>query len=288
MGKVRPTMERRQLGLRLRRMRERHGLTQQDAADALGRVRSRVVDLEDGRSTIRLPDLEVLLDLYHATAAERAELTALAIQAARRRRRPSTSDVLPDAFTQFAELEAAAVEICAYEPAVVPGLAQSPSYLRALIAEGVGVWWQPSDEEFEARVAFREERQAQVLGPAGPARLRFVLGEETLRAAVGDEAVAREQLTHLLRLTEDPRITIRLLLSSTPSNPARAGGFTVFKFGGRSSPVVFSSQVYGSERLFDDEADTARLADCFERLCRSALPCEETRSVLRETLKGSR
>ena len=78
MGKVRPTLERRQLGLRLRRLRERRGRTQHEAATAIGRLRSRILDIEDGRSTLHPTDLTTLLDLYDATATQRAELSALA------------------------------------------------------------------------------------------------------------------------------------------------------------------------------------------------------------------
>jgi transcriptional regulator with XRE-family HTH domain len=60
MGRARQTFERRQLGLTLRRLRERAGQTQQAAADSIGRVRSRIVELEEGKGTLDQTDLKAL------------------------------------------------------------------------------------------------------------------------------------------------------------------------------------------------------------------------------------
>jgi transcriptional regulator with XRE-family HTH domain len=285
MGKVRQTLERRQLGLRLRRLRESRGHTQQEAADAIRKVRSRIVDLEDGRSTVRPEDLAKLLDLYNATPTERSELSALAAQAAKRRRRQSTSDVLPDAFDRFAELEATAVEICAYELGIIPGLLQSPAYIRALLAESDGVWWDSSAEQRSERAIFREERQQRVLESGGPSLLRFVIGEDALRAVVGGPDVMSEQFTHVLRLTaERPGLTIQVLPSSTPGNPARTGGFALFHFGARNTPVAFTTPVHGPDLYYDDVADTRLLERCFAKVTRLALPPEASSSLIKQFL----
>lgn len=288
MGKVRQTLERRQLGLRLRRLRERRGRTQQEAADAIRKVRSRIVDLEDGRSTVRPDDLATLLDLYDATSTERADLSALAARAAKRHRRPASSDALPDAMTHFAELELSATEICIYEPTVFPGLLQSPAYVRALISEGDGILWSPTSKQREERIAFRIERQQRILGESGPASLRFAFGEEALRAVVGDTSVMHEQLRHLLALDDShPGVQIQVLPSSVPGNPARAAGFTLFHFGPRSTPLAFSTVSFGPDRLHDNDEDVAILGLCFAQVCRLALSLEDSRILIDRALKGS-
>lgn len=288
MGNVRQTLERRQLGLQLRRLRERHGRTQQEAAAAIGKVRSRIVDLEDGRSTVRPTDLTALLDLYAATDTQRAELSALAIQAAKRHRRLASSNTLPEAMTHFAELELSATEISTFEPNLVPGLLQSQGYVQALVSECDGIWWPASTTEQNERVAFRMERQQRILGDGGPASLRFVLGEEALRAVVGGPDVMRDQRRHLLALADQhPAIQLQVLPSAVPGNPARTAGFTLFHFGPHSTPLAFSSPVFGPDRLHDEDDDVAKLALCFTRVCRLALGPEDSRTLIARALKGS-
>lgn len=177
MGRARQTVERRQLGLTLRRLRTEAGKSQQDAAGAISKVRSRSVDLEDGRSRVAPDDLDKLLDFYEVAEDERDTVLALAAEGRKRQRRRTYTDLLPGAFQRFADLEASAAEIHGYESGIVPGLLQSPSYVRAVIADGDGVWWDASGNEQEQRLIFRLERQSRTLNAAAPPRLHFVIAE---------------------------------------------------------------------------------------------------------------
>jgi hypothetical protein len=215
-------------------------------------------------------------------------LAALAAQASKRHRRPAASDALPDAMIHFAELELSATEICAYEPSLVPGLLQSPSYVRALVAEGDGVWWPSSQEEQKERIAHRIARQQRILGNDDPASLRFVFGEEALRAVIGGPAVMREQFRHLLALIDEhPAVQLQILPSAVPGNPARTAGFTLFHFGPSSTPLAFSSLVFGPDHLHDEEDDVAKLMICFKQVCGLALGLEDSRTLIDRALKGS-
>ncbi|MBB4908345.1 helix-turn-helix domain-containing protein [Actinophytocola algeriensis] len=111
-----------QLGLTLRRLREGAGKSQQAAAEWIGKVRSQLVELEDGRGTLASDTLENLLDLYGVTGGERETVLELGALARARQKRRAYTDLLPGSFQRFADLEASASEINCYEFGIIPGL----------------------------------------------------------------------------------------------------------------------------------------------------------------------
>jgi transcriptional regulator with XRE-family HTH domain len=283
-GQARPTLERRQLGLTLRRLREVAGKPQQDVADLLGKARSRIVQLEDGTATVSQEDLGRLLDYYSVTGTERLTVLELGAQARKRQKRRPYVDQLPDAFRRFADLEASASEINWFETGRIPGALQSRSYMRALFAEGEGVWWEHTDPEGEERLAFREERQRRLFDTDDQRTLRFVLTEDALRANMGSPEVMAEQLRHLLALLDRHRdLTVRVLRNDTYGNPARGESLWIFSFGDRGAPVGYSEVVLGPALLFDDEGDTTKLFRAFYRVWELALSRDESRLLIEKT-----
>ncbi|TCO52423.1 helix-turn-helix domain-containing protein [Actinocrispum wychmicini] len=267
MGRARQTFERRQLGLTLRRLRDQATETQQAAADAIGRVRSRIVELEEGKGTLNQEDLARLLDFYGVSPAARETVLALGAKARRRQRSRPYTDLLPDSHLRFADLEVSATEIRCYESSLVPGLLQSPAYVRAIIEDGDGIWWEPSDPEPDERISFRMDRQEKTLYGDTHKSFWFVIGEEALRANVAGPDVMREQLRHIQKLCDErPDLTVQVLPQGTPSNPIRGGAFTLFDFAGAAPPVGVYSVVFGSELYFDEPSDTASLRRAFARL----------------------
>ena len=285
-GQALQTFERRQLGMALRRLRDEAGKTQQDAADLLGKVRSRVVSLEDGSATASPDDLTILLDLYQVDGEERDTLLALAAKARARTKRRTHVDVLPNAYRRFADLEASASEINCYESGRIPGLLQSPAYVRAVLAECEGVWWRKKDVEGGDRLAFRTERQSKIFESMEPRLLRFVITEDALHANMGAPEVMREQLTHLLALIGEYRdLTVRVLGSDVFGNPARGSSLLIFGFGERGAPVGYSEAVLGPSTYYDDGKDTAAMLKAFHRVWELALSRRDSRRLMERILE---
>jgi transcriptional regulator with XRE-family HTH domain len=283
-GVARPTFERRQLGLTLRRLRDRAGKPQQAAAVVLEKTRTRIVQLEDGTATISQEDLDKLLDLYDVTGDERETVIELANQARKRQKRRVYVDQLPDAFQRFADLESSASEINCFETGVIPGLLQSESYLRAALSEGEGIWWEPSATEGADRLAYRTERQRRVLDDADGRILRFVVTEDALRANLGPE-VMREQLRHLLDLERTHRdLTVRVLANDTFGYPLRGRSLWIFGYGDRGTPVCYTPSAIDS-LYYDDEAVTANLLRAFYRVWELALSRTASRRLIDSILK---
>lgn len=286
MGTARPTFERRQLGLTLRRLRDRAGKPQQAAALEIRKTRTRVVQLEDGTATISQEDLEKLLDLYKVTGEERGTVIELANQARKRQKRRVYVDQLPDAYQRFADLEASATEINCYETGVIPGLLQSEGYMRAILSEGEGMWWDPSTAEAADRLAYRVERQRRVLESEERRMLRFVLTEDALRANLGTPEIMSGQLRHLLDLGRGHSdLTVRVLANDAFGNPIRGHGLWIFGFGDRGRPVGYSPSVFGSATYYDSEADTAILSRAFYRAWELSLSRTASRRLIESLAK---
>ncbi|GLW94430.1 transcriptional regulator [Actinokineospora globicatena] len=261
-------------------------MTQQASAEAVGKVRSRIVQLEDGTATASEEDLRTLLDCYTVTGDERATVLELGAQARRRQKRRVHVDNLPDAYRRFADLEASASEINCFETGIIPGLLQSPGYVQALFAEAEGAWWLPDDDQGEDRLVYRLERQARLLGDADRRIIRFVITEDALRANMGAREVMREQLAHLLGMLDKlPDLNIRVLRADAYGNPLRGRGLMILGFGERGSTVGYSSAVLGPSTYYDGENEVESMLRAFYRLWELALSRKESRRLIEQIAK---
>lgn len=282
---VKQTVERRQLGMLLKRLRAESNVAQAAAARAIGRKQTQLSRVEAGQGSLSVEQLTVLLDLYGAGKEDREVVLSLGVQARKRQRGRTYTDELPGGFQRLAALEADAVAIRSYEVGVIPGLIQSPDYVRRSLGSASGIWWEESDDELDNRVRFRLERQQLVLDSEKTRALHFIFGEEALRHVVGDRSIMRGQVLHLLALLERLNgLTVQIIPTDTPDNPAPGGGFMVLDYA--SSPRIgFVSITYGPSIYHDQDDDTDVMLRAFEHLSALALSPEQTRSLLIAELK---
>ncbi|WP_197523553.1 helix-turn-helix domain-containing protein [Actinokineospora pegani] len=285
MVNARPTVERRQLGLALKRLRERSELSQLAAGQHIGKDDSRISKIEDGLATPKAEDLVKLLELYGVVGNERETIVALGAVARKRQPARAYIDLLPDSFQRFGDLEAAASKIRSYEAGVVPGLLQSHGYIDALFASSDNVWWAPSEDRRRNMAEFRRRRQ-EVTWQAKEKELHFVIGEAALDEVNGSTEVMRGQLRHLLDLIDSkPNLMIQMLPKTVPNNPARGGGLTVFEFGISLPRIGFALVVTGPSTYVDDSEDTANMLRALYRLSELSLTPEETRAAITQKLE---
>src|SRR3954466_15255713 len=111
-----PTVLRRLLGAQLRRLRERQGITREEAGYAIRASHSKISRLELGRVGFKERDVADLLTLYGVTdVTERDMLLSLAEQANTPGWWHQYGDVLPSWFEVYIGLEEAASLIRTYE-----------------------------------------------------------------------------------------------------------------------------------------------------------------------------
>ncbi|WP_433266690.1 helix-turn-helix domain-containing protein [Actinosynnema sp. CS-041913] len=285
MGTARPTIERLQLGLALTRLRSRANKSQGEAAEAIGRSGGRLSQVENGKGGLGPDELLKLLDFYGVRGPERETILALGAAARRRAPRRAYVDNLPEPFQRLSELQAAAREINWYECGVVPGLVQSPDYVRAIMALSNSIYWDDSEEETSERIAYRQEHQRRVLEASDPKDISVVFTEDTLDHVIGGPSVMRGQVLHLLQLAERHRsLSIRIVPNAAVDNPALGGGLVVLDFP-QATPVTFAPVLYGPATFYDHAEDIEPMQRLFKRLEELALSREDTRALLVDRIR---
>ncbi|WP_328548080.1 helix-turn-helix transcriptional regulator [Streptomyces platensis] len=278
----------RQLGDELKRLRDASGLTTAQAAEALDCTKGKVSRIENGRVALRLPDLTAMLQAYGVADAEvRERLAALARKANRRRREGwwnQYGSVLADTYRDYIALEAMASSIRTFQAQLVPGLLQTPEYIRAVTV--ASQQWQTADE-IEAFVQVRLARQERLTGDS-PLRIWAVLSEAVLLQQVGGPEVMKTQLLHLLDVSENPNVTIQVLPFSRGAHASMFGPYVVLGFPEQGAlDVVLADNPTGSMWL-EQETEVARYQDLFGAARTSALSPVESRGIIRRRAKEHR
>ncbi|BDU05928.1 helix-turn-helix domain-containing protein [Nocardia cyriacigeorgica] len=267
-----PTIQRRRLGLALKRYREVAGKTQDEAAEVIDSAASKISRLEQGQSGIKLTDLTLLLDFYQVDASEADSLKQLA-RAGRQRGRWSGRGV-PDWFRQYLDLEADATEIKWYQHEVIPGIFQTEEYIRAMLQTG-----QPrvSDEEIENLIAVRLARQS-ILDDRNK-KINAILSESALRRVVGAETVMKNALIHLANIARNPHVTLQVLPFNARSVGDAWAHFILLRFGEDTSDVVYLDG-YNDADYIDKPEDVRAYARLWDRLQAAATGPVESRTLI--------
>ncbi|TWD82458.1 helix-turn-helix protein [Kribbella amoyensis] len=231
-----PTALRIILGAHLRRMREAAGITRADAGWEIRSSESKVSRMELGRVGFKERDVADLLRLYGLDdEEERQRLLALARDANNPGWWHRFGDVLPSWFHSYLGLEAAAQLIRTYELQFIPGLLQTPEYVRAVVQLGRGLI--PA-EEVERRVTLRVERQEVLTRAIDPVRLWAVVDESVLRRPIGGTKAMRLQLEHLIEATHAPNVTLQVMPFSSGGHAATGGAYSILRFPEQDLPDI--------------------------------------------------
>lgn len=228
-----PTIQRRRLGLALKRARELAGKTQEEAGAVIDAAGSKVSRIELGQSGLRQTDLSVLLDYYGINGEEAQGLKQLARAGRQRGRWSIYRHAIPAHFRQYVDLEGDATEIRWYQLEIIPGLLQTQGYSRALLSLGF------TGDELERQVALRLERQAILERQDGP-DAAFILSESAVRRKVGNAATVRDQLQHLVEMSKWPNVTLQVLSFDTETLVEPAHGFITLRFGYPGTDVIYT------------------------------------------------
>jgi transcriptional regulator with XRE-family HTH domain len=209
-----PTLRQRRLGIELRKLREHAGLTSTDAARSLGLQQARLSMIEAGRYPVSADRVRAIARTYDC--ADESLLDVLTAMTGRRTRGwwDEYRDHLPPDLVDLAELEHHASELRVSLAIHIPALLQTPDHARAMLREAVPAF---RPYEIEHRLSHRIKRQT-VLHRDSPPPYTVLLHEAALHIQYGGPATARAQLAHLLALSEEDHITLRVI-------PYACGGF---------------------------------------------------------------
>jgi transcriptional regulator with XRE-family HTH domain len=245
--------------------RRRAGLTQEQFAPRVGYSVPMTASIEQGR---RLPSKEFViraeevLDAFGVIKAAAKHLTRKA--------------GLAKWFEEWAGLEPLAVTLYTFENRLVPGLFQTPAYARTLFEEQIPAM---SDDKIESNLITRMER-ARILTEHPETIFSFIIEEHVLRRQIGGPEVMREQLDHILDLSQRRNIDIQVMPQSRRYHAGLGGPLCLLETEENAWYAYCEGQETG--QLISDPKVVSILQQRYARMRAQALSPEESVSLLRE------
>ena len=273
-----PTVRRRRLGHELRELRERVGLTLDDAAAQLEDISAaKISRIETAKVSVRPRDVEDLLTLYGVQDAQhRKNLITLTRESRQRGWWEQFSDAMSPAQELYIGLEAEAVLIRTFSAQVISGIFQTEAYARELLKV---IWRSEPPEHIERRVQLRMARQ-QILERRDGPQIRCVVEESVLHRPVGNYEILRAQLHRLAELADFPNVSIRVLPHSIGAHPGNDGTFWMVDLPPPDPSVVHVE--YRTGGIYMEQEEEVRIySDIFMRLEDAAIDIEQSLALIR-------
>lgn len=243
------TGRRRELGARLRRIREHNGVNGTEMAARLHWTATSLSRTESGKRPISALDVTLYLGLCGISGDQLKELLALVDESDDYRVKPHP-DQIPDELRTLMFHESTAQAIESFEPVFIPGIAQTPEYAAAVFE----AWGKFDQAGIEARVAMRMSRK-EVLTRFNPAQVSLFVHENALRTMVGSAEVMVEQMLHLVFAGGRPQCSVRVVPASAGIRGLTNGPFNIFHYP-EAAPVIYAEREVAS--AFMESPDVIR------------------------------
>ncbi|MFC4326859.1 helix-turn-helix transcriptional regulator [Streptomyces andamanensis] len=250
-------------GAELRRLREAAKMTLNELGESIFCTGSLVGQVE---TALKVPtrDFSARVDAAFNTEGFFSRLVGLVLRSQ-----------LPNWFQPFAEMEAKASYITAFEAQVVYGLLQTPEYARAVLETGnVG--------RVDELVAARMERQ-RILAAAQPPLTLVILDEAVLHRPMGSDEVMRKQLSCLLDHAEQPWVQIQVLPYSAGAHASLVGSFTGLRFE-KNPEIVYTEDLISGHMTANPET-VREGARRYASLQAAALSEEESAKLIKRVME---
>ncbi|MFD7537220.1 helix-turn-helix domain-containing protein [Streptomyces sp. NPDC059819] len=266
-------MNRTELGAALRALRQASGKEAKAVARSAVMSTAKLSKIENGRVAPATADVERILTALEVSPEIKAEYLAVARAQAteatawRLFRRMGYSKKQE----QIRALEFSMTLLRLFQPSLVPGLLQTPEYIRAVL-EPKGL----TDEQLSRTVAARIERQ-RVLYDTGKT-LRFVLTEPVLRWRLLPAAMMAGQLDRVLSVSRLPNVDVRVVPLDAPQSDVPGHSFVI-----RDDRVVTVETTH-AEMMVTDPRDVSLYVEKFDRFTSVSLAGD----AMRELIEGIR
>ncbi|MCD0447828.1 helix-turn-helix domain-containing protein [Actinocorallia sp. API 0066] len=246
----------------VRVFRHRAGMTGDQLAKVLNSSKASVSRLENNLNRLEEWEAEAL-DAHYGT-------TPLFICLVRYAARGHD----PEWFKQHTAIEAVSEIIKEYEAIVIPGLVQTEDYARAVIvASGA-----PEPERLHSERMARKE----IFERESPPALMCIISQSALEWPMGGTEVLKEQLQHLLDLSDEGKVGIRVLPRSAGAHAGTDGSFKLMS--GAFGDVAYTESP-GMGRLVSAGSEVRRYALQYERISLKALDESASRALIRRIME---
>jgi transcriptional regulator with XRE-family HTH domain len=271
-----PTGRQLRMGAELRKLRERAGLTTAQAGQLLGVKPNQISNMEAGRAGVSAERVRTMACTYDCS--DTALIEALARMTGDRRRGwwEEYREILPAPLLDLAELEHHAHALRDSTTARIPGLLQTREYALEVFRQAVT---ELSPPDIEHRLSFRIKRQAILFREDDPTPYEAIIHEAALRMKVGGPTVARQQLHHLLDMSERDHVTLRAITFDVGAYPGSGQSIAYACGPVPQLDTVQLDQSHGAA-FVDAEGQLHKYRTLFARVRAVALSPEETRSLI--------
>lgn len=277
-----PFVRRRRLGAELRALREQRGLTADDVARVLCYSRMKISRIENGHNRPNLVEIMKILDYLEVTGEKYQQLVQIAREGAERGWWDEYGDAMGRRQRMYADIESDAKTIREYNQFTIPGLLQTPDFIRCMIelakAEGK-INFHP-----EHMLNARLHRQSHVLGPKGP-RYEVIIDEVVIRRPSVPPQVMSDQLQSLIeKALKHPRVTIHILPVQVDFAPRQLpkSAFSLYTFPDPDDPPIAVDDTMISDVVHIDQREVMRYTQGYEHLLQVSLSGAATISLLTE------
>jgi hypothetical protein len=128
-------------------------------------------------------------------------------------------------------------------------------------------------------------KRQQMLTEPGAPELWAVLDEAALRRVPCGRRVMREQLEHLLEITELPNVTLQIVPFDAGPHAAAGGPFTILRFSEPDVPDVVYLEQLNSAVYLDQPDDVVSYMTVMNQLCVQAETGTASRATLGDLLR---
>ncbi|MGG2460161.1 helix-turn-helix domain-containing protein [Streptomyces sp. RGM 3693] len=276
-------MKRRRIGDLLKLLRTAARMTAKDAARLAGVDATRLGRIEQGRYKVTSAQVKALLDAYGVSdEVTRDALCKATGESPRAGWWHQYREELTEPYLDYTALESEAVTIQAQHPVVIPGLVQCASYVRGTLQQSIHP---PTRARADALFAVRMTRQQILTRPVNPTKLHVVIPEAAFFAQFeAGPSVMRDQLRHLITLSEQGNITVQVLALESPPNFGLHQAANLLTFDA-PWPSVLHFDNWRGGTLSNDQEEIEAMKQHFDQLSKVALPVEKSRDLMEERLR---
>ena len=275
-----PTVLRMILGKQLQALREKAGLSYEQAAEAIYSSPWTVRRMERAEGGLKPLTVKGLLTAYGITAAARGRRLPGPVPG-----RPASpaggtatttccpAGSAPSSAWRKPPVRSAATTRTGYPACCRPRTTPTPACGPASPT--------PPTVKPNGRVALRLARQ-QILNRPPPPRLWLVIDETALRrpTATTGASVMRAQIDRLIEAAAQPGVTVQVLPFSAGLHPAMYGPFRIFRFDASELPDIVYAETMTSAYYLDKPDEVGEYAKALDRICAQAAPPDQTVHIL--------
>ncbi|WP_171172133.1 helix-turn-helix transcriptional regulator [Streptomyces sp. I05A-00742] len=264
--RIEPTNLNEWFGAKIRELREARGWTQARLGEAVRLSGSRIAQFERAED-VPPKDITELLDEALGAGGLLVEMRPL-LDRSWDKKWPEEIDGVEEVATRIQQYTYA-----------IPGFFQTPEYATSMLSEGFSFF----GGDLNARIRVRLSRPDVMAGPFQP-WIRCVMDESALYRAVCPPAVMHDQLLHLLKSCEQPRVSIQILPFSNNRIVATALGLATVWTLADGRTVVYQESM-NSGHFVTKPSEVALYTSLLDQFQADALPTQATMDFIRGVLE---